>query len=94
MWLTKFRLKLFLAHLFVSLLLTCLLQSFKMTRVWYPSPLEKATGVTSLFLMMLIVDVLLGPSLTLIVAEQGKKHLKLDLIIIFYTDICSKLWSI
>lgn len=86
MWLTKFRLKYFLAHLCISLLLACC-SLFLVFGVWYPSPLEKATGVTSLFLMMLIVDVLLGPSLTLIVAEQGKKHLKLDLIIIFFIQI-------
>lgn len=86
MWLTKFRLKYFLAHLCISLLLACCCL-FLVFGVWYPSPLGKAAGVTSLFMMMLIVDVLLGPSLTLIVAEQGKKHLKLDLIIIFFIQI-------
>lgn len=86
MWLTKFRLKYFLAHLSISLLLACC-SLFIVFYIWYPAPLAKAVGVTSIFFMMLAIDVILGPSLTLIIAEQGKRFLKLDLVIIFIIQL-------
>ena len=48
----------------------------------YPSPLAQATGVIFLFLLMLGVDVVLGPALTFIVYKKDKKTLKMDLMII------------
>ena len=86
MWLTQFRLKYFVVHLSVSLLLACCCL-FLVFYIWYPAPLAKAVGVTSLFFMMLAIDVILGPLLTLIVAEKRKKLLKLDLVIIFLIQI-------
>ena len=35
--------------------------------VWYPDKLPQATGVTNIFLMLLAVDVVVGPIITLIV---------------------------
>lgn len=35
--------------------------------VWYPSPLFEAVGGDEIFLMLLAVDVVLGPLLTLVV---------------------------
>lgn len=42
--------------------------------IWYPAPLASATGVTRIFLLLLAVDVILGPSLTLLVNKPGKKR--------------------
>jgi hypothetical protein len=50
--------------------------------VWYPSPLFKAVGGDEIFLMLLAVDVVLGPLLTLVVFRAGKKSLKFDLAVI------------
>lgn len=50
--------------------------------VWYPSPLFKAVGGQEIFLMLLGVDVVLGPLLTFVVFKSGKKSLKLDLAVI------------
>lgn len=50
--------------------------------VWYPAPLFAAIGGTHIFLMLLGVDVAIGPLLTLIVFKQGKKSLKFDLAVI------------
>lgn len=86
MWLSKFRLKYFVVHLMVSVLLACCCL-FVVFGIWYPAPLAKAVGVTSIFFMMLAIDVILGPAFTLIVAKQGKKWLKLDLAIIFLIQI-------
>ena len=72
------RLKAFLLHLAVSacIALLALLLVFKL---WYPTPLHEALGVTHIFLLLLLIDVILGPLLTLLV---GKKTLIMDLTII------------
>lgn len=55
--------------------------------VWYPAPLAIAVGVTHLFLMMLVIDVIVGPLLGLLVYKEGKKTLKMDLSIIIVLQI-------
>jgi hypothetical protein len=50
--------------------------------VWYPTPLDGSLGVGRVFLLMIAVDVVLGPLLTLVVYKAGKKSLKLDLVVI------------
>ena len=50
--------------------------------VWYPSPLFKAVGGDEIFMLLLAVDVVLGPLLTLVVFKAGKKSLKFDLAVI------------
>ncbi|WP_347460788.1 TfpX/TfpZ family type IV pilin accessory protein [Acinetobacter sp. ANC 7454] len=79
MWLKKF--KYFLVHLSLSICVAfcCLGIVFY---VWHPQPLAKAVGVTNIFFMMLIIDVILGPLLTLFIAKKGKKTLKFDLLVI------------
>ncbi|WP_413044246.1 TfpX/TfpZ family type IV pilin accessory protein [Pseudomonas sp. YJ42] len=50
--------------------------------IWYPSPLHTAMGVTKIFVMLIGIDMVLGPCLTLLVYKQGKKTLVMDLSII------------
>jgi hypothetical protein len=47
--------------------------------VYYPQPYFKAAGADHLVLILLGVDVILGPLLTLVVFKSGKKTLKFDL---------------
>jgi len=47
--------------------------------VWYPSPYFAASGGQELLLVLLGVDIVLGPLLTLIVFKSGKKSLRFDL---------------
>lgn len=49
---------------------------------WYPAPLDKAVGVSGIVLMMIAVDVILGPLLTFIVYQPEKKSLRFDLTMI------------
>lgn len=74
----KFRIRAFLLHLLISLVVAVasLVLVFK---IWYPDPLDIATGVTKIFVILLISDVILGPVLTFIVADNRKKTLKFDL---------------
>lgn len=51
-------------------------------RVWYPAPLADAVDVTSIFLLLLGVDALLGPTLMSIVYRPGKPRVRIDMAII------------
>lgn len=65
--------------------------------LWYPTPLDAAVGVTHIFLILLIVDVTLGPLLTLLVYKVGKKTLAIDLTVIILLQIsalCYGLWTV
>lgn len=73
----KFRLLCFGSHLFVSFIIA-LLSLLLVFWLWYPSPLDKALGVADIFLLLLCIDVIVGPLLTVLVAKQGKKTLKMD----------------
>lgn len=73
----KFRLLCFGSHLLVSFIIA-LLSLFVVFLLWYPSPLDAALGVADIFLLLLCIDVIVGPLLTLLVAKQGKKTLKAD----------------
>jgi hypothetical protein len=57
--------------------------------VWYPPPLFVAVGGLEIFLILLAVDVVLGPLITLIVFKQGKKSLKFDLSVIALVQACA-----
>lgn len=80
------RLKFFLSHLSISLLIALLVMGLVFF-IWYPSPLVSAVGVTHIFLMLLAIDVIVGPVLGLLVYKEGKKTLKFDLVVIITIQI-------
>ena len=49
---------------------------------WYPPPLFEVMGGSGLALILIGVDVVMGPALTLIVFKSGKPGLKFDLAVI------------
>jgi hypothetical protein len=55
--------------------------------VWYPAPLHNAVGVTGIFLLIITVDIFIGPVLSFVVYKPGKKTLKMDLAIIALLQI-------
>jgi hypothetical protein len=61
--------------------------------VWYPSPLAGATGVTNIFLIVLAVDVTVGPVITLIVFNTAKKELKRDLMVVVVLQVVALLYG-
>jgi len=61
----------------IGLTVVCL-----MLLVWYPWPLFEAAGGSELVLLLIGVDVVLGPLLTLILFKPGKPGLKFDLALI------------
>ena len=87
------RLKFFLGHLFISLLIALLVVGLVFF-IWYSSPLATAVGVTQIFLMMLVIDVIVGPILGLLVYKEGKKSLKFDLSIIIAIQIVALCYGV
>ncbi len=53
-----------------------------MSALWYPKPLLDAVGGTDIFLLLLVVDVVLGPLMTLIIFDTRKKSLRFDLAVV------------
>lgn len=62
--------------------------------VWYPTPLAGATGVTTIFLMLLAIDVIVGPVITLIVFDTAKKELKRDLLVVLALQVAALLYGL
>lgn len=86
------KLKAFAVHLLLSLcaaLLVLLVTFF----VWYPAPLQQAAGVERIFLLLIAVDVVLGPLLTLVVYRQGKKTLRFDLAVIVFLQMAALVYG-
>lgn len=77
----KDRIQAFGVHLGLSVFIA-LLVLVLVFYIWYPAPLHKAVGVTHIFLLLLTVDVILGPCLTFVIFKKGKKTLKFDLAVI------------
>ncbi|MEC8123814.1 MAG: TfpX/TfpZ family type IV pilin accessory protein [Pseudomonadota bacterium] len=82
------RLIFFLSHLMVSILLALLL-SWLVFFIWYPAPLADALGVKHLFLILIAIDIIIGPLLSLFVYKEHKKGLKFDLMVV----ICIQLFA-
>lgn len=77
----KDKLKAFFIHLVISLIVV--LSTYVVIHLlWYPTPLFKAADAGKILGMILIVDLILGPLLTLVVYKKHKKTLKMDLTII------------
>lgn len=90
------RIKAFIVHFLISVVVA-LAAMLVVFGLWYPSPLDAALGVTSIFLLLLFVDVVLGPCLTLVIFKPGKKTLVFDLGVIALLQISALaygLWTV
>lgn len=68
----------FLLHLGISAALVAMLAAVVYT-IWYPPPYFLFDGGWNVMRLVILVDVVLGPLLTLVVFQRGKKGLKRDL---------------
>jgi hypothetical protein len=62
--------------------------------IWYPNPLFRAVGGLDVFLMLVGIDVILGPLLTYIVFNIGKKSLKFDLAVIAFVQLAALTYGV
>jgi len=65
-----------------------------MLAVWYPRPLFEAAGGNDLLMILVSVDVVLGPLLTLIVFKSGKRGMKLDLTLIGLVQVAALAYGV
>ena len=75
------RLYAFFWHCLFSILLLAI-ALYLVFMVWYPSPLAQAVGVGNMYVLMLIIDLILGPTLTFIVYKLDKKRMLFDMVVI------------
>jgi hypothetical protein len=61
--------------------------------LWYPRPYSHAAGADQLVLLLLGMDVMLGPLLTLIVFRSGKWGMRFDLTVIAIAQACAFLYG-
>jgi hypothetical protein len=80
------------AHLLISAGIAAAVLAL-MLMVWYPPPLFQAAGGNDLALILIGVDVVIGPLLTLIVFKPGKWGLKFDLVAIAVFQLAALLYG-
>jgi hypothetical protein len=87
------RIRASLIHLGISVTIGLLLGAL----VWfviYPPPILEAIGGDKIFAMLLGIDVILGPILTLLVYKAGKRTLKFDLSVIALLQIAAMIYGL
>ncbi|HEX9627585.1 MAG TPA: hypothetical protein VGA00_11665 [Acidiferrobacterales bacterium] len=87
------RFKAFLIHLGISAAIFMALVGM-IVFVWYPQPFFAADGGWQGIRIIAGVDLVLGPTLTLIVFKPGKKGLKFDLTLIGLAQAAALAWGI
>lgn len=92
------RLKASAIHLTISLVVA-LLAAFLVFGVWYPYPYREMSGGRELFLLVVSVDVVMGPLITLIIFNRSKswRELRTDLTLVGVMQLaalCYGLWTV
>lgn len=87
------RLKAFASHLGISLIIFLVLL-YLITFIWYPPPFFSTDGGWQGIRIIIGVDLVLGPLLTLIVFKPGKPGLKFDLTMIGLIQAGALTWGI
>ncbi len=87
------KLKAFFIHFFVSLFIVSVV-AVLVFYVWYPAPFHSLFEVSSVFGLLVMVDVILGPLCTFIVYKKYKKTLKMDLTVIFVIQIMALIFGV
>jgi hypothetical protein len=64
-----------------------------MLLVWYPRPFFEAAGGTGLLFLLVGVDVVIGPVITLVIFRSGKRGLRFDLFVIGVLQIAALLYG-
>lgn len=84
----KQKLKASLTHLGLSALIVSCFLAFALT-VWYPDPFFGISGLAGILLILVTVDVIIGPLLTFVVFQPQKRTLKFDLAVIAAVQIAA-----
>jgi hypothetical protein len=87
------RYKAALIHLGISVGIGAAVLIF-MRAAWYPGPFFSAVGGAGLVLILLGVDVTIGPLITLVVFDTAKKSLRMDLTIVALLQLAAFLYGV
>ena len=84
-----------LRHAVVSAAIA-LLSALLVFKLWYPMPYREMLGVGSIFLLILVVDVVCGPLMTLVLANPGKsrREMKLDFSLVAIIQIAALVYGL
>lgn len=98
MLLVKNRWIAFVYHIFFSSFLV-LSASALIFGIWYPDPFSKISGGIQMFVALVVVDLVIGPLLTLVVFSKNKtkKEIVLDIFVILILQLaamCYGVWSL
>ncbi len=89
----KEKLKAFTIHFLLSLFVISL--CFTLVRfIWYPGPFLKMQGGLHIIIIIICVDLIIGPLLTSVIYKKGKKGLLFDLIFIACIQITALLYGL
>lgn len=80
-------------HLLISVAIAGVALAF-MLLVWYPPPLFEAAGGNDLLFILVAVDVVVGPLITLIIFRPGKWGLRFDLAAIGTVQLAALLYGV
>jgi hypothetical protein len=67
---------------------------FLLRTIWYPSPLFRAVGGETIFLMLLGIDIVLGPLLTLVVWKDNDPRTRRDLIVVACLQVAAVVYGL
>ncbi|QQZ29861.1 hypothetical protein HMY34_14445 [Thiothrix subterranea] len=82
------KLKASLLHLLISAIVVSCFAGFALL-IWYPSPFLQISGILSILLILVSVDLILGPLLTFIIYRPKKPKLAMDLAFIGIVQIAA-----
>lgn len=80
-------------HFFCSLILMAI-SAIWIFIILYPGLIAYASGVAEIFILMVFVDVVLGPLITLIIFDPQKKELKRDLLAIVLAQLIALFYGL
>ncbi|OGA23322.1 MAG: hypothetical protein A3I02_10370 [Betaproteobacteria bacterium RIFCSPLOWO2_02_FULL_67_26] len=79
-------------HLLISAIIAAAVLTV-MLGVWYPRPLFEAQGGMGLVFILVGVDVVIGPLITLVIFKSGKPGLKFDLAVIAALQLAALIYG-
>jgi hypothetical protein len=80
-------------HLLISIAIAAGVVTLMLSR-WYPGPLFEAAGGNDLLVILIGVDVAIGPLITLVIFRAGKRGLKFDLAVIGALQLGALLYGV
>lgn len=87
------RYRAFAFHFFISVIVSLVVLVFVLN-FWYPHPLQEVLGVFDILVLILFVDVCIGPLLTLFVYRAGKPGLCYDMAVIAVLQLLALVYGV